>query len=65
MKTIRLCSSNRPAASIAAAFTKVLFMNPLFRLGSFLTMMVALLSTGPPVPRFTSRMPQAISQPSL
>lgn len=46
MKTIRLHSGNRRAASVAAAFTQALLMNQLFRFGMFLTMMVALLSTG-------------------
>jgi hypothetical protein len=45
MKTTQPADSRR-GNSIAAAFTEALVLNPLFRLGMFLTMIVALMTTG-------------------
>jgi hypothetical protein len=46
MKTIQPRSCTRRESSAAVAFTKALLMDQLFRLGMFLTMIVALMSTG-------------------
>lgn len=46
MRTMQLRNSNRRESSRAAAFTKALVMNQLFRLSMFLAMVVALMTTG-------------------